>query len=257
MRQNRSVDLKRAFDVAKAATEAGAAVALSHFRRGVAVELKEDQSPVTIADREAEAAIFAVIRAAFPDHGILGEESGEVAHSTTRWIVDPIDGTRGFAAGGSFWGPLIALEHDGTIVAGALALPVLGETYVAARGLGCWQRGERVQLSSVTEWSQATLSLGEVRRIAQRIGWDRFQTLVSTCLSVRSFGDVGAAVMLLSGRADAWLEAGVSPWDIAPQKILVEEAGGRFTDLSDAKSALLATNGHLHDQVLAIVASGS
>jgi histidinol-phosphatase len=244
------VDLKRVFDVAKAATEAGSAVALSHFRRGVTVELKADQSPVTIADREAEAAIFAVIRDAFPEHGILGEESGEVIRSDTRWIVDPIDGTRGFTAGGSFWGPLIALEHEGRIVAGALALPVLGETYVAARGLGCWNRGERVKLSSVTSWDAATLSLGEIRRIAQRVGWERFESLVSSCLSVRSFGDVGAAVMLLSGRADAWLEAGVSPWDIAPQKVLVEEAGGRVTDLSDTKSAILATNGHLHDHVL-------
>jgi histidinol-phosphatase len=161
MRQNRSVDLKRAMDVAKAATEAGGAVALSHFRRGVTVELKPDETPVTVADREAEAAIFAVIRDAFPDHGILGEESGEVVHSSTRWIVDPIDGTRGFANGGSFWGPLIALEHAGTIVAGALALPVLGETYVAARGLGCWNRGERVRLSTVSTWSAATLSLGD------------------------------------------------------------------------------------------------
>jgi histidinol-phosphatase len=244
------VDLERAFDVAKSAAEAGASVALAHFRRGVTVELKADESPVTIADRDAEAAIFAVIRDAFPDHGIVGEESGEVSSGQARWIVDPIDGTRGFAAGGSFWGPLIALEHGGRIVAGALALPVVGETYVAARGLGCWRGAERVTLSTTARWQDATLSLGELRRIGERFGWERFQMLVSTCLSVRSFGDVGAAAMLLSGRADAWIEAGVAPWDIAPQQVLVDEAGGRVTDLSTDKSAIVATNGALHDHVL-------
>jgi histidinol-phosphatase len=255
LRQNRAVklDLQRAFDVAKAATEAGAAVALGHFRRGVSVEIKSDDTPVTVADREAEAAIIAIIRDAFPEHGILGEESGELIKADTHWIIDPIDGTRGFAAGGQFWGPLIALEHQGKIVAGALSLPVLGETYVAAKGLGCWRRGERIQLSTESRWKAATLSLGELRRIGQRFGWERFNQLVATCASVRSFGDVGAAVMLLSGRADAWLEAGVAPWDIAPQKILVEEAGGRVTDLSASKSALLATNGHLHEHVLELL----
>lgn len=240
-------------DVARAATEAGAAVALAHFRRGVAVEWKPDASPVTVADREAEAAIFAVIRDAYPDHALLGEESGAHAGGDVRWIVDPIDGTRGFVNGGSCWGPLIALEAGGKLVVGALALPVTGELYVAARGLGCWRGRDRVVLSRTARWQDATLSLGELRRIGDRIGWERLRELASTCLSARSFGDVGAAVMLLSGRADAWIEAGVSPWDVAPQQVLVEEAGGRTTDLSDAKSGLLATNGALHDHVLAIL----
>ncbi|HEU0033549.1 MAG TPA: inositol monophosphatase family protein [Kofleriaceae bacterium] len=244
--------LQRAFDVARAAAEAGGSIALGHYRAGVAVERKGDGSPVTIADREAEAAIVAVIRDAFPDHGILGEEGGELATGSARWIIDPIDGTHGFANGGLFWGPLVALEAGGEIVAGALALPVLGELYVAAKGLGCWRDRERVTLSTTSRWEDATVSFGQLRRIATRIGWDRLQRIIDTAGSARSYGDVGAAVMLLSGRAEVWLEAGVAPWDIAPQQILVTEAGGRFVDLSTEKSALLAANAPLFEHVRAL-----
>src|SRR5512143_1840763 len=135
------LDLALALETSRRAAEAASAAALRHFRTGVRVEVKPDRTPVTVADREAEAAALAVIRDAFPGHAVLGEETGAGAgDAASRWIVDPIDGTRGFTRGGSFWGPLVALEQDGRVVAGAMALPALGETYWAARGMGCWLR---------------------------------------------------------------------------------------------------------------------
>src|SRR6185503_17820622 len=119
----RKIDLALALDTARRAAEAAARVAMPHFERGVAVETKSDETPVTAADRDSEAAIFEVIQKAFPDASILSEETGAVAGDPKlRWIVDPLDGTRGFTRGGFFWGPLIALEHNGEIVAGAAAL---------------------------------------------------------------------------------------------------------------------------------------
>src|SRR5512134_476203 len=135
------LDLKLAMETARRAAEAASRASLAHFRRGVRVEVKPDRSPVTAADRDSEQAVLEVVRSAFPAHAFLGEETGEHAGSaSSRWLGDPLDGTRGFTRGGSFWGPLVALEHEGEIVAGAMALPALGETYFAARGRGAWIR---------------------------------------------------------------------------------------------------------------------
>src|ERR1043165_5662537 len=131
------LDLPKAMLVARRAVEAAAAASLAWFERGVSVDLKPDQTPVTQADRESEARILSVVREAFPDHAFVGEESG--AHSGTagtRWIVDPLDGTKGFTRGGRFWGAVVALEHGGDIVAGAMALPALWQTERADAGRG-------------------------------------------------------------------------------------------------------------------------
>jgi len=256
------LDLSLAMATARRAAEAAAAAALSHFRQGVRVEVKPDRSPVTIADREAEAAALAAIRAAFPGHAILGEESGAHAGSGARWVVDPIDGTRGFTRGGSFWGPVVALEEDGTTVAGAMALPALGETYWAARGLGSWLStgaGEprRLRVSGIAEWSEATLSLGEMRFLLAPPLDGPVGELVRSAASTRCYGDLAGAAMLLTGRCEAWLEAGVQLWDIAALQVLVEEAGGRFTDFegrpSSAGGRCVASNGKVHERVLALL----
>jgi len=233
---------------------------MPHFERGVAVETKGDMTPVTAADRDSETAILAVVRASFPDAAILSEETGAIAGDPAlRWIVDPLDGTRGFARGGLFWGPLVALEHEGRIVAGSLGMPALGETYWAARGLGAFKNGERLRVSSIATWSQATLSLGELSRMLARPEGPAIAELVRTSTSTRAFGDVAAAAMLLSGRAEAWLEAGVKIWDIAPMQVLIEEAGGRFTSFDGASTittgTAIGTNGLVHDHVLGALRS--
>jgi histidinol-phosphatase len=259
------IDVDLALDVARRAAEAGGAAAMVHFRSGVRVELKPDRSPVTAADRDAEAAILAAVRDRFPHHAVLAEETG--AHegsSASRWIVDPLDGTRGFTRGGPFWGPLVALEHAGEIVAGAMALPALGEVYWAARGRGAWLKvgngaPGRLAVSGLPAWEDATFAVGELRFL---LGGDLagpVTALATSAAQTRCYGDLAGCAMVLTGRAEAWVEAGVQVWDLAPLKILVEEAGGRFTDLAGAPTHLagecIASNGRVHERVLGAFAA--
>jgi histidinol-phosphatase len=249
--------VEKAVEVARAATRAASAAALKHFRDGVAVEKKADASPVTIADREAEAAMLAIVKEAFPAHAILGEETGgHAGDGAWRWILDPIDGTRGYTRGGPFWGPLVALEHHGEVVAGAFALPVLGESYYGGRDLGCHKDGVRVTVSSVPSLAEATICLGEPKAFATA-QLPATLGVMRGAASTRCPGDLGGGAYVLSGRADAWLETGVQIWDIAPFQCLIEEAGGRFTDFAGkatiASGNCLASNGRVHDELLALL----
>jgi len=253
------IDVERAMDTARHAVLAASAASLRYWRKDVVVDMKPDRTPVTAADRDSEAAILDVVRLAFPQHAILAEESGAHQGTGGRWIIDPLDGTRGFARGGSFWGPLVALEVDGDIVAGAVALPALGETYFAGRGLGAFRDGDRLAVSKVTEWSEATLSVGELKALHAGSRAEGVRSLIAGAASARCYGDVAGCVQLLNGRAEAWLEAGVRPWDIAALKILVEEAGGRFTDFDGGPRFLetghaVASNSVLHMHVLRALA---
>lgn len=246
---------EHALRVAREAADAAAFAAMQYFRKGVRVELKPDQTPVTAADRDAEAAILDVLRRECPEHDILSEESGAHEHgSDYRWIIDPLDGTRGFSRGGTFWGPLIALQHGDAILAGAAGLPALGEIYYAARGLGCYRNGQPLHVSRIDTWSKATLSLGELTRLLAPPCQDAVLGLLHTAASARGYGDVAAATLLLNGRAEAWIEAGVQVWDLAPMRVLVEEAGGRMTDFDGGtdltQGRAIATNGSLHEHVL-------
>ncbi|SRR5579884_2593086 len=249
------LDVGQAMEVARDAARAAGAAAMQYWRHELRVERKADRTPVTAADRDAEAAALAIIQAAFPDHGILAEESGaRRPEARSRWVVDPLDGTRGFSRGGLFWGPVIALEHEGEIVAGAVAIPALGELYWAGQGLGCYRDGQRLRVSAIDDLAEATLSLGELSCLLVPPYAAGVARLIGDVASARAFGDIYAATLLLRGRADIWLEAGVKLWDVAPLKVLVEEAGGRVSDFAGAPTIaagrVLATNGRLHAAVL-------
>jgi histidinol-phosphatase len=256
------LDLALALDTARRAVSGAAEEALRFFRRELAVEWKADRTPVTDADRAAERAILESIRSAFPTHSILSEESGALpGDADNRWIVDPLDGTRGFARGGIFWGPLVALEHRGEIVAGALALPALGETYWAARGSGAFRNDERLHVSSIDEISAATVCIGEMRFLLRSEFGPGLQELIAAAASSRCPGDLAGCALLLSGRAEAWIEAGAQVWDLAAPRILVREAGGRVTDLDGSPRVpdrrALHTNGAIHDAVVRMLSADS
>ena len=213
---------------------------------------------MTAADRDSEAAILQVVRSAFPTHAILAEESGVLeGDASCRWIIDPLDGTRGFSRGGTFWGPMVGFELEGRIAAGAVALPALGETYWAGRGCGAHGPSGRIELSSVADWSQATFSVGELRALQATPWAPAIRELIGTAASTRCYGDVAGAVQLLAGRAEAWIEGVVKLWDLAALKVIVEEAGGAFTDFDGADSLAagraVATNGRLHTHVLKVL----
>ncbi len=249
------VDLDLALEAAKEAVRAAAKVAMKHFRDGVEVETKDDQSPVTVADRECEAAILEVLKGHFPEHGFLGEETGfHPGLEGLRWIIDPIDGTRGFTRGGPFWGPLVALECHGEIVVGAMAYPVSEEYFWAAKGKGCYRNGERLQVSQIDKLSEATLSLGEMGPIFSPPHHEGIVDLVRKAANARGYGDLAGVGMVLMGKAEIWIEAGVKTWDLAPSRILIEEAGGKWTNFLGEDSlehgTAIGSNGLLHETAL-------
>ncbi len=242
-----------------AAREAGA-IALRYFRSDVRVMRKADQTPVTQADQEAESAIVTRLRAAFPDVGFLGEEYGAQGHQARRWIVDPIDGTKNFVRGIPYWATLLALEEEGEITLGVVHAPATGELYWARRGQGAWLDGVRLHVSAVDRLEDAMLvhsSLNLLRPLAGGRYWEGFVRLVDRTDRQRGFGDYLGYTFVLRGQAELMLEADLKPWDLAPLRILFEEAGGRFTDLEGRPTiysgTALASNGRLHAEALALL----
>jgi histidinol phosphatase-like enzyme (inositol monophosphatase family) len=231
------------------AAEAAGDRAMRWFGADPETSRKADGSPVTVADREAEAAARAVVRSAFPDHGILGEEEDEEASASGwRWIVDPIDGTESFMRGVPLFGSLIAVEHDGEVVAGVCHMPAIGETVAAARGLGCRWNGRICRVSDVAELSKATLVCTSPR--ANRRRTPRYVALEESVARVRGWSDCYAYMLVATGRADIAIDPVMKPWDCGPFLPILEEAGGRFTDWRGRRTIhggdAIASNGRLH-----------
>ena len=252
---------ERLLEAAREAAQAAGAIALRYFRGDVEVMRKADHTPVTRADREAEVAIVDRLRSAFPDIGFLGEEFGAQGSQSRRWIVDPIDGTKNFVRGIPYWATLLALEEEGEVTLGVVHSPATGELFWARRGQGAWADGTRLRVSSVDHLAEAMLvhsSLNLLRPLDGGRGWDGFVRLVEGTDRQRGFGDYFGYTFVLRGQAELMLEADVKPWDIAPIKVLVEEAGGRFTDLAGRPTiysgTALASNGRLHAEALALLA---
>jgi len=227
------------------------------FARRVAARTKHDGTPVTEADEACERALRAEIANAFPDHAVLGEEEGSSGDSSARWILDPIDGTKNFAAGIPIWGTLVALEVDGEIVCGVISCPALRERYAAARGLGAECNGEPIRVSGVADMRDARLgytSFLSFEKYGRGPGWRR---LCDAATWARGFGDCWGHMLVASGRIDVMAEPVVNVWDLAPIIVIVEEAGGRFTDLDGSRvvdgGSALSTNGTLHEEALALI----
>lgn len=249
--------MDKVLEVAVEAARAAGEVALKYYRGGFEVTLKPDKSPVTQADREAEQVIVETLKAAFPEHGFLGEEFGAQGSTEIRWIIDPIDGTRNFIRRVPIWAVLLALEEHGEITAGVVLNPVTGDLYTARKGQGAFANGERIRVSEVSALSRALLVHATLSLIRKAGCWDGFVRLVDATEMQRGFGDYLDYVLVAEGKAEIAVEAYLKPWDLAPMKILIEEAGGKFTDFSGAPTiysgTALATNGALHDRVLALL----
>lgn len=240
-------DLRLAFELADAAD----AATLARFRaRDLVVETKPDASPVTEVDRAVERAARARLADARPEDGFLGEESGVVAGSSgRRWIVDPVDGTRNYSRGIPVWATLVALETGGDIELGVVSAPALHRRWWALRGHGACADGESIRVSAVRRlddavfsFNDASLKLPGVARLAER-AWH-----------ARAFGDFWGHMLVAEGAVDACVDPVVSLWDLAAVSVIVEEAGGAFTDLRGRRrldgGSGLSTNGHLHEAVL-------
>ena len=237
------------------AARAGGMVALNCYRRGFEVGVKADRSPVTEADREAERVIVEALQARCPNHGVLGEELGESGPRDRRFIIDPIDGTRNFIRGIPSWAVLIALEEAGEVTAGVVYEPVTGVLHTALRGQGAWRDGQRIHVSTVDALDRALVVHTSVNVLRRGRYWEGFLRLAERTEVQRGFGDFSAYILVAEGKGEIALSTTAKAWDVAALKVLVEEAGGRFTDLEGRSSiyrgSVFATNGLLHDAALA------
>ncbi|MBI3963719.1 MAG: inositol-phosphate phosphatase [Candidatus Kerfeldbacteria bacterium] len=243
--------------VALDAAETSGRRIMDFYRRNFSIQVKDDHTPVTEVDRAAERIIRDVITAAFPTHGFIGEEFGTTnPASDAQWVIDPIDGTRNFTRGVPLFGSLIALFREGIPVIGVSNAPAMGELLYAERGAGAFRKdGSRIAVSSTKSVRDAFLTFGEPDRFLDACGSVAFEHLVHEAAHTRVIGDAYAYHLVAEGRFDAVLEAGVHVWDIASAAVIVQEAGGRATDLHGNAvtvntTSILASNGALHDQLL-------
>ncbi len=230
-------ELEAAIDAARAAAK----LAL-RYQPGIVAEIKTDNSPVTEADRECERLIASRLSDAFPYDGLLGEEGTAVeSRSGRRWIIDPIDGTRDYVRGNPLWANLIALEAGDQIVAGVVNLPMLGSLYSASRHTGSFRNGSPIHVSSKTSIEESSLCFNTFNKLdgapfkAEMLDW------MAKFWSMRGLGGAPDAMMVASGQAEIWIEPRAAPWDFAPIKVIVEEAGGLFLNF-DGGSSIYAGN---------------
>ena len=245
-------------DLAMEMADAADVITIRHFRSvDMVVDTKPDLTPVTEADRAVENAVAERLAFARPDHALVGEEFGVRGSESARarWIVDPIDGTKNYVRGIPVFATLLALEVDGEIVAGVASAPALGRRWYAARGEGAFADGERIRVSTIS-------SLGDVHLSDSGLeGWQtagrlaQLCDLAQECARSRGFGDFWQHMLVAQGSVDVAIEPEVELWDLAALQVIVEEAGGRFSDLGGTRTAaggnVISSNGLVHEQVLA------
>ena len=243
--------LKVALEAAQKAEE----VILRYYSDSINPELKADGTPVTIADTTAEKVIIVTIQRRFPEHGFLGEESG-TAHSQSgyQWIIDPIDGTKNYIRNIPLFATQIALMKNDELILGISNSPVLKEVLYAERDEGAFLNDQQIHVSSVSEISEAMVCHGGLRWFSEKGILSNLCDLIDHSYRSRGFGDFYMYHLLASGRADIVIESDIKIWDIAALTVILEEAGGRATDLQGKRVgkdtvSMVATNNVLHDSV--------
>src|SRR3954467_11931388 len=225
-----------------AACDEADTIARSHFRRDLQIDTKPDRTFVTQADTAIERIIRARIHDAFPDHGLVGEEYGtESGDASVRWYVDPIDGTHNFIRGVPLFGTLLAVERDGELQAAVISAPALGGRWWAHRAGGAWATdradavARRISVSAVGAVTDAQVLYGSRTEIVESGAAPGFDVLLAEVWRERGFGDFWGYTLLAEGAAEAMIEVGPKTWDLAAPMLIVEEAGGRLTDLEGAR----------------------
>lgn len=248
-----------------AAREAGA---LLRERSGKAEHIErkagEETNLVTELDRRSEAIIIRMIRERYPDHEVLAEESGRNTHTSEyRWIIDPIDGTTNFAQGLPIFAVSIGLEKNGVIVAGVVYDPTRDEMFTAEKGKGAFLNGRAIRVSTTSRLIDSTLATGFPYDIRSNRGnVAHFTNFLYEARALRRLGSAAIDLCYVAcGRLDGYWELSLNPWDMAAGVLLVEEAGGRFTDLEGGPGTiygktLLTSNGRIHDAMVEILKKG-
>lgn len=239
-------------------------ITLKYFQNPeLAVEAKQDESPVTVADRETEQFIRDEIARLFPGDVVIGEEFGEGPGEAgaRRWIVDPIDGTKSFIHGVPIYGVMIGVEEDGEVIGGAVFIPPINDMVVAVRGLGCWWNGRQAKVSDTAELSKALILTTDVEnqtRFGKAKSWAK---LTEKARLVRTWGDCYGHILVATGRADAMFDPQMNPWDCAALLPILQEAGGTFTDYKGTATVYgddaISTNGVLLKEALQVIADAN
>ena len=219
-------------EVARAAAEAAAIDIMQFYRGDFEIEIKPDQTPVTVADRRAEEIIKKIVLEAFPGHGFFGEEGGkEQADADYLWLVDPIDGTKSFVGGYGMFSTQIALMHRRELILGVSSAPAAGEIACAERGGGARLDDSLIHVRNVTSLADASVSTGNLQSLARSEKWSNLGKVFAQVNRTRGYGDYYHYHRLAAGQLDAVIESDVNILDIAALQVIVTEAGGVFTDL--------------------------
>jgi len=256
-------DILPRLELARAIARQAGELTLRYFRSSsLTVDRKADDSPVTVADREAETLMRRRIAAVFPDDGILGEEYGEVpGGGGFRWIIDPIDGTKSFVAGVPLYGNLVAVEHDGTPIIGVINIPAQRDMVYAAAGHGAFRiLGDAApapaRVSDTAALGDGVFLTSEPEVYRARGADEAFSRLIARARMTRTWGDAFGYVLVATGRATVMVDPRMELWDAAPMRPILEEAGGTFTSWTGEPTHTsgegVATNGATLEEVLAI-----
>ena len=248
-------ELEPELDIARRLADIADEVTLPKYRAvDLVIETKPDATPVTEADQETERALRSLLAAERPDHGVIGEEFEPTAGAEWTWIIDPIDGTNNYIRGVPVWATLIALAYRRSVVVGVVSAPALQRRWWGALGLGAYVNEERITVSRVASIDDAQISFNALRDFRRHGGYDAMRQLTDRVSRVRGFGDFWSHMLVAEGAVDLAVEAVVKPWDLAALQIVVEEAGGRFTDMDGNPGYdggnVISSNGLLHDEVL-------
>jgi histidinol-phosphatase len=247
-------------ELALALADRADGITMAGFRApDLRVETKPDLTPVSEADRTTEEALRAALAEARPDDAVVGEEFGASASgaASRRWILDPIDGTKSFVRGIPIWATLVALEVDGELAVGVASAPALGRRWWAARGEGAFADGRPVHVSAVDRLEDAMVCIGGLKQWEEAGRLEGMLAIMRRAARTRGYGDFWMHVLVAEGSVDVSAETDVDLWDLAAPSLIVEEAGGRFTDLSGRASpeggSALSTNGLLHEEALTVL----
>lgn len=250
-------------DVALKAVKEAEAIMLRYAEQGVRAELKPDQSPVTIADQQAEEVTKSVISSYFPDHTFYGEEGNKVDlnnHKGFTWIIDPIDGTKSYLRGNPLYATQLALMHDGEMVLGVSNAPAMREIMYAEKGKGCYLNGEPVRVSDVNSINDSYMSFGSLKYFTE-IGVEKqLLQLAEDVRWTRGIGDFWSYHLLAQGKLDIMIEPVTKLWDVAALSVIVAEAGGVVSKIDGSPidsslTSFVATNGRLHSEIIRAMSS--
>ncbi len=240
-----------------AAWQAGR-VTLGYFQTSLAVQRKADNTPLTLADQQAEQKLRQLIEQYWPDHNIIGEEYGRTQHNSPyTWVCDPIDGTKSFMCGVPLYANLVALLKNNEPILGVINLPALNEMVYAVRGGGCFWNGRPAHVSTTQKLEDAVVLCSDLDTFGRYGRAPKWQKLIDASYVQRTWGDAYGYALVATGRADVMVDPIMALWDIAPLQVILEEAGGTLTDWQGEATIhneeAIATNGQLLAEVLQVI----